>query len=473
MKVLKLFVLIIGLISFCVSSEAQEVNFLRMGSWQAVLSKAKAENKYIFIDGYATWCKPCKMMDAKVYARQSVGKFINEKFISVKIQTDQSAEDDEYIRSWYKEAAQLTSKYKLSVLPALLFLSPDGELLYRGTGYQDEKKFIGLARFATDPKSQAFHSKVEDYKKGIKNYKELPELAGVVSGVLLDDSLATVMKVDYFDNYVNKLTRREDILTHRNIQFAFGNLWLVKPTNKLVLELRKYPASFSDSVMQWPGGTVGFLSQIVKKDELDWKLWRGNKAINANPDWIKLGKEIAKKYPQIDAQKTIEEFQIFGSAINQEGFFYRIKNWKGINEHFTQDVEGRFAKGELDGVNQICWWYYFCKVTDTQALELALSWMDTVLTRANQDTTVSLDNITGWIDTKAALLYKLGHRKDAIETEEKAVTLKRQDNIKNGKSEDDGCGGFLQTIEKMKKGEKIDNGYGGSVLYPTDWKLLD
>ncbi len=44
--------------------------------WQQVLAKAKAENKYIFVDCYATWCIPCKKMDTDVYSSQKVGDFL-------------------------------------------------------------------------------------------------------------------------------------------------------------------------------------------------------------------------------------------------------------------------------------------------------------------------------------------------------------------------------------------------------------
>ena len=42
------------------------IHFVNGLSWQEVLQKAKAENKYIFVDCYATWCGPCKAMDKEV-----------------------------------------------------------------------------------------------------------------------------------------------------------------------------------------------------------------------------------------------------------------------------------------------------------------------------------------------------------------------------------------------------------------------
>jgi thiol-disulfide isomerase/thioredoxin len=80
-------------------------------TWQQVKAKAKKENKYIFVDCYATWCKPCKEMDVKVYTVDSVGEFLNKEFISVKVQMDQTKNDNAEVRSWYKTASDISNRY--------------------------------------------------------------------------------------------------------------------------------------------------------------------------------------------------------------------------------------------------------------------------------------------------------------------------------------------------------------------------
>src|SRR5690349_11279787 len=70
-------------------------------SWQQVLEKAKSENKYIFVDCYTTWCKPCREMEKFVYPLDTVGDFFNKNFISIKLQMDTTKNDSEQIKGSY------------------------------------------------------------------------------------------------------------------------------------------------------------------------------------------------------------------------------------------------------------------------------------------------------------------------------------------------------------------------------------
>src|SRR5580692_944424 len=84
----KILILVLMLTSFFTITQGQGVAFEHGLSWQEVLQKAKKENKYVFVDCYATWCGPCKWMDKNVYPIDSVGTFMNDRFISVRMQMD-------------------------------------------------------------------------------------------------------------------------------------------------------------------------------------------------------------------------------------------------------------------------------------------------------------------------------------------------------------------------------------------------
>src|SRR5260221_8961830 len=110
------------------TSEDRRILFEPGLSWEQVKTKAKAENKYIFVDCYATWCGPCKLMDKEVYPNDTVATYINEKFIAVKLQLDSSKQDNENVKSWYATARKIGEEYEITGYPTFLFFTPDGKL---------------------------------------------------------------------------------------------------------------------------------------------------------------------------------------------------------------------------------------------------------------------------------------------------------------------------------------------------------
>lgn len=71
----KLF-LLLTLSALVFPSVGQGVLFEDMTTEQAV-EKAKAEDKYVFVDVYTNWCGPCKMMDNQVFPMKEVGDYFN------------------------------------------------------------------------------------------------------------------------------------------------------------------------------------------------------------------------------------------------------------------------------------------------------------------------------------------------------------------------------------------------------------
>ncbi|WP_274475066.1 thioredoxin family protein [Mangrovimonas aestuarii] len=104
------------------------------GSWDEALELAKKEDKLIFLDIYATWCGPCKLMKRKTFSDKDVGEFYNKNFINVSYNGEK------------KEGAMLARKYGVRSYPSFLFIDKDGRLLGKSGGYRKPYPFINLGK---------------------------------------------------------------------------------------------------------------------------------------------------------------------------------------------------------------------------------------------------------------------------------------------------------------------------------------
>ncbi len=102
------------------------------GSWREALEKAKQEKKPIFLDVYATWCGPCKMLKARTFPNDKVGEFYNANFINVTVDGEKG------------EGLELARKYKVRGYPTLLYIDSDGKVIAQTSGYRNPKQFIQI-----------------------------------------------------------------------------------------------------------------------------------------------------------------------------------------------------------------------------------------------------------------------------------------------------------------------------------------
>jgi thioredoxin 1 len=104
------------------------------GNWAAILKRAKAEKKVVFLDAYTTWCGPCKLLQKNVFTKPEVGALFNQKFINVKIDMESG------------EGPKLARKYPLEGYPTLFFIDPDGNIVKQVIGYQNPETLVNIAK---------------------------------------------------------------------------------------------------------------------------------------------------------------------------------------------------------------------------------------------------------------------------------------------------------------------------------------
>jgi len=121
--------------------------------WISDLEQAKKlaaeSDKPIFIDFFATWCPPCKMLDSQTFSDEGVKKLLGEKFVTARIDVDKDK--------------TTSGAYRVAAMPTLMVTDAEGSELTRHTGFIPPKpmkeflssvlKFIGARKaYAKDPK---------------------------------------------------------------------------------------------------------------------------------------------------------------------------------------------------------------------------------------------------------------------------------------------------------------------------------
>lgn len=112
---------LLTLVCCVVSSVSAQVIF-DSSTFNKALERAKKENKQLFVDCYAAWCGPCKILEKDIFPNKKVGEFMNEKFINFKSDMEKG------------EGMILRRKYNITFYPTLLILNSDGSEYSRCVG---------------------------------------------------------------------------------------------------------------------------------------------------------------------------------------------------------------------------------------------------------------------------------------------------------------------------------------------------
>lgn len=95
-------------------------------------ARAKAERRFIVMDGSAEWCHWCHVMEATTYRDETVRTLLAKSFIAVKVDIDTRPD--------------LAERYGDYGWPATVIFSPDAEELGKYRGYIPPEKLIELLR---------------------------------------------------------------------------------------------------------------------------------------------------------------------------------------------------------------------------------------------------------------------------------------------------------------------------------------
>lgn len=422
-------------------ADAQGIEFVRAANWNAIKEKAMAENKYIFVDAYATWCGPCKKMDAEVYPDAAVGQLMNDKFVAVKIQFDQTAKDDAFTRGWYADAKALNDSFKIAGYPSFLFFSPDGQLIHRDIGYKTAEEMVTLAKFALAPARLAYRADMDKYNRGVRDYAVMPSLIKTTRDTYGNRKLASAMAADYKENYLDKLAEHE-MMSKDHWQFVAEYSSMINSRDRFFAAMYRHPERV-DSILDRKGIAMAIVTATVEREELENKLVKNDKGVKRLPDFTQLQKRIAKKYPKVDAKRLVTAYKV-------KYYWFRYKDWP-LWAKAKDDMLKRYPPSTANTFyiyteyNTYGAWEAFLRCDDSAVLTKSLEWIDTAIAL------VPDQEKSAYVDTKASVLYKLARVSEAIATEEWAVRLAE----KQPKASKEYVDGLKKILQRMKDRQPI------------------
>lgn len=117
-------------------------NSLKADNWLSSFEDAKkialATNKLVLVDFWASWCGPCKRMDAESWNKDEI-KVLMSNYVAVKIDLDINK--------------SLALKYGVKGIPYVFIMDGNGKVIYEQMGYKRKSEVMELLKtYALDTK---------------------------------------------------------------------------------------------------------------------------------------------------------------------------------------------------------------------------------------------------------------------------------------------------------------------------------
>jgi thiol-disulfide isomerase/thioredoxin len=333
------------------------------------MKQSASMGKMIFVDAYASWCAPCKVMDQEVFVDSMVAAYYNEHFINLKLDMEKG------------DGVENTKKYDVKAYPMFLFINAEGHLLHKGIGYMPPEDLIALGISAQNPSTQ-LASLSEDYDAGKRGDQVHLAYAQALYRARDErfDSVARAY-LTLQGKWSDKSTRELVLQTAADV----GDPYYVDIVKNKFLYIKAYGE----------GIVYGRILNILEKHYFE--------EINT----IKLSavkEKYAEVFPASKEDKFYDNFEMH--------YFERL----GQKERYLEAAK-KYVKKYPDlswsSLNQLAWNIYE-NHNSSKALQLATRW-------AKKSVDLRSNHYNN--DTLAALFYKQGKEKTARKYAERAIQL--------------------------------------------------
>jgi len=440
---------------------AQGIQF-ETGTWDEVVKKAQKENKMIYLDVYASWCGPCKMMAAKIFPLKEAGDKYNALFVNYKIDAEVG------------EGIDIAKKYGVNAYPTNLYIHPHTqEVIYLALGATldvadfNKRADIAMAEFSDPLNWEGYEAK---FKSGERNQEFLRKF--LEKSIRLEKNNDEVLS-EYISQYLPKgnlgdrelrflleytktidnkafpiLTAQKDKLNSAlagNMTIANWYIGLSEGTVKKAIETKneKLLEQYAQllKVYNPRASEAGLMYALRKQYYLglrDKEKFQQARFDEANY----LATRPSKFYEEQD-QLQFEEIKadlkkrLLAHGMSEDLIELSLVESVKANPAYRKNYSATVA----NALNEISWMIYQNKDKYASTMEKALQWSE----KSVQLTEELPDLWPMCADTYAHLLYVNGKKDEAIAIQEKAVRMVQQ-------TDEDMYNELNEELEKMKTG---------------------
>lgn len=452
MKLLIFLFLILPVSAFC------QINFLNDLSWEQAASKAKEENKLIFLQLQNSGCGQCNEMASVAFSSSMLKDKFEQNFISLRLDTDST------------NGRILAKRFAAPTRPVSLFIDSEGNILHRFQGSSSAPgHYIENADIAlSERRGKQLSDYEKEYHAGNRDMQFLEEYliklrrAQLPSNGILEDYFGQ-LPVDSLKNFrIVKLIYSQGFSLDSRM---YKLMQLVTP-HSLVDSIYK-----SVSYQEAAGFNGAIINTSFKKavDARDIGLAYAVRSFESNlygaerhKGMMASRRRMINYYKSVgDTARYISDVKSFLSMNHMKLAVDSLKKMDEMERENQRKISGipdkkrtvsfiKFAPPSQvydTDLNNYAW-EFFKMVDKKEDLETALKW--------SEQSMVLFDGLKkgmghpmragnpNYLDTYAQLLYKLGRKREAIEWQTKAIEAQKA----TGRD----ATSFERTINRMKEG---------------------